>query len=71
MASARCIFRTLGRPTPCWRLVPSLLLIAVIRICRQATVSIPDIFAGERRDVLLELSIPADLAGCRAGLQDR
>jgi len=33
----------------------------------KATVSIPDIFAGERRDVLLELSIPADLAGDDAG----
>ncbi|OLQ11054.1 Inter-alpha-trypsin inhibitor heavy chain H4 [Symbiodinium microadriaticum] len=33
----------------------------------KATVSIPDIFAGERRDVLLELSIPADLAGDSTG----
>ena len=31
--------------------------------------SIPDIFAGERRDVLLELSIPADLAGRGLGFR--
>jgi len=30
---------------------------------KSATVTIPDVFAGERRDVLVELSIPADLQG--------
>lgn len=30
---------------------------------RQATVVIPDVFAGERRDILVELSVPADAEG--------
>jgi len=30
---------------------------------REATVTIPDMFAGERRDILVELAVPADQAG--------